>query len=429
MARYRARHGFTLIELLVVVAIIAILASLLLSSLTKAREAARSRHCTANLRNIGIALLVFADRASDDALTTGAFDFKRSGCVDTWGWVADGISTGQMSQDNILCPSSPSPGSEKILELYGLETNDGRSDLTGDLQRRWDDGVCGDCEFRNTPGPDTCNDGFASTAELSAARLELVSRAFLARGFNNNYATSWLLVNTMPRVRVDAGGVLRTAGEVAAEGLKGLRETMGPLTLPYLELTPHPSSTIALMGDAGPGDIDEAMSPVDFQYGPDGVFAAGDSDRRTLISKGSLLSESINDGPAYYRSSDKKMKLIGSANSRLFKQWQCDSELVECRPPTGGSGNQFYLQSTLSWFTLHGGGNGWANFLFADGSVRQVHDLNGDHYLNPGFGIPDTLTDEQYDRLGYRSDERELHPTQFFNGVFLVPELIRGDFQ
>ncbi|MCC9601902.1 DUF1559 domain-containing protein [Stieleria sp. JC731] len=429
MAKQLNRRGFTLIELLVVVTIIAVLAALLLPSLTKAREAARSRRCTANLRNIGIALLVFADRSADDSLTTGAFDFKRSGCVDTWGWVADGVSTGQMSQDNILCPSSPSRGSEKILELYGLETNDGRSDLTGNLRSRWEDGVCGDCEFKQIAGPDTCGDGFASTAELTAARVELVSRAFLGRGYNNNYATSWFLINTMPRVRIDTTGVLRTAGEVAAEGLKGLRETMGPLRLQYLELTPHPSSTIALMGDAGPGDIDEAISPVDFEYTPEGVFAAGDSDRRTFINRGSLLSESINDGPAYYRSSDRKLKLIGSSNSRLAKQWKCDSELLECRPPTGGSGNQFYLQSTLSWLTLHGGGSGWANFLFADGSVRQIHDLNGDHYLNPGFGIPETLTEDEYDRLGYRSSERELHPAQFFNGVFLVPELIRGEFQ
>ena len=79
--------------------------------------------------------------------------------------------------DNVLCPSNPTRGNEKILELYGLLTNDGRSDLTGSLRERWDDGVCGDCEFRDIAGPDDCSDGFASTAELSEARAELVSRA------------------------------------------------------------------------------------------------------------------------------------------------------------------------------------------------------------------------------------------------------------
>lgn len=75
------KSAFTLIELLVVVSIIALLISILLPALSKAKESAKTVVCSANLNQCGMAMIMYADefggKSPPDPMIQGEYWFHK----------------------------------------------------------------------------------------------------------------------------------------------------------------------------------------------------------------------------------------------------------------------------------------------------------------------------------------------------------------
>jgi prepilin-type processing-associated H-X9-DG protein len=334
----------------------------------------------------------FSSLDQDARLSTGAYDHYRDGDATKVGWVADIVNGKFGNPTKSLDPVSRLKVNEKFCDMAG-------SVESGTLNNfRW---------LSNAVSRPSDGLTVADKTSISGTAY-FGTNTLWDDGYNTNFATTWHfsrgdnVISATDRFTVNADG---------RDGSKSPLDGEGPLSTAVLSDPMFVSSAdkIALLGAARAGDgSDSTINTGATTNSADTINRFIDpTGRKRIVKPGDFSVESFTDGPTAAR-------VVAAANAGVYSTNASEKvhEINDIVP------NCKTKKIKTAFGQIFGGG--FANLLFADGSLRRVNDNNGyggankgDSWIGPYPNDPNATTETsrgtyQFDNGAYDEVRDEL---------------------